>query len=107
MPEHLFKRRGPTLRMVSTETSSEDDGQKPETPAYNVEPSWVDASGRTRTWALKAYGTQVAVITTKGAALKLAKLLNHADEQDPEPPPHHTGGQVMPRKIANSSSRGR
>ncbi len=85
MPEHLFRRRGPRLQMISMETPPEDYAQEPETPAYSVEPSWVDITGRTRTWALKApHGTQMAVITTKGAALKLAALLSRVMDQAPE-----------------------
>lgn len=46
-------------------------------PTYAIEPAWIDTAGRTRTWALRdPHGTQMAQITTKSAALKLAELLN-------------------------------
>jgi hypothetical protein len=69
--------------MISTETTPEDHPEEPEIPAYGIEPAWIDCAGRTRTWALKdPHGTQVAVITTKGAALKLAALLSRVIERD-------------------------
>ena len=55
-------------------------------PEYAIEPAWIDTAGRTRTWALRdPYGTQMAEITTKTAAMKLAALLNSVigDERDP------------------------
>ena len=74
--------------MVSFETISEDHHQQPEPPAYAVEPAWIDMSGRTRTWSLKdPEGAPLAVITTKGAALKLAQLLTCAMDPDPVLPP--------------------
>ena len=45
---------------------------------YGIAPAWIDAAGRTRTWALcNPHGTKMAEINTKEAALKLARLLNH------------------------------
>lgn len=71
--------------MISTETTPEDHPEEPETPAYWIEPAWIDCAGRTRTWALKdPHGTQMAEICTKGAALKLADLLNRMMEHGPE-----------------------
>ena len=55
-------------------------------PAYAIKPAWIDTAGRTRTWALRdPHGTQMAEITTKTAALKLAALLNNVmgDERGP------------------------
>ena len=54
--------------------------------AYAIEPAWIDTAGRTRTWALRdPHGTQMAEITTKSAAQKLAQLLNNVmgDERGP------------------------
>jgi len=87
MPEHLFRRRGPNLILVSAETkinaNSDEQFLEQTQSQYHVKPAWIDASGRTRTWALKdPYGTQMAVITTKGAALKLARLLNRVAEAE-------------------------
>ncbi len=59
---------------------------EPAPPAYAIEPAWIDTAGRTRTWALRdPHGTQMAEITTKSAALKLAELLNNVmgDERGP------------------------
>jgi hypothetical protein len=85
MPEHLFRRRGPDLRLISTDNASEDHADELSKPSHYVEPSWVDITGRTRTWALKdPHGTQMAVITTKSAALKLAALLNRVLEVEPD-----------------------
>ena len=59
---------------------------EPAPPAYAIEPAWIDTAGRTRTWALRdPHGTQMAEITTKSAAQKLAQLLNNVmgDERRP------------------------
>lgn len=59
---------------------------EPAPPAYAIEPAWIDTAGRTRTWALRdPHGTQMAEITTKSAAQKLAQLLNDVmgDERGP------------------------
>jgi hypothetical protein len=59
---------------------------EPAPPAYAIEPAWIDTAGRTRTWALRdPHGTQMAEITTKSAAQKLAQFLNNVmgDERGP------------------------
>lgn len=56
---------------------------EPAPPAYGIEPAWIDTAGRTRTWALRdPHGTQMAEITTKSAALKLAALLNYVMDDE-------------------------
>jgi hypothetical protein len=70
-----------------------------ESPTYSVEPEWIDAAGRTRTWSLKdPEGKKLAEITTKSSALRLAALLTSLNNPDPELPP--AGGTVRLRMVA-------
>lgn len=49
----------------------------PTQPGCATAPAWIDATGRTRTWALlDADGEKLAEITTRSGAEKLAALLN-------------------------------
>lgn len=54
----------------------------PDSPDFTIAPAWINTAGRTRTWALKdPHGTQMAEITTKAAAIKLARLLSEVIPQ--------------------------
>lgn len=58
-------------------TLSSQQVAEPEPPEYSVSPAWIDTAGRTRTWSLTdPHGTQMAEITTKRDAHKLAVLLS-------------------------------
>ena len=58
---------------------------EPGFPKYTTKPAWVDAAGRTRTWAMyNPYGTKLAEVTTKGSALLLSALLNRLSRNERE-----------------------
>ncbi len=62
---------------VANDVVAERSAAERSAPEYSVATGWIDTAGKTRTWLLRdPHGTQLAEITTKRDARKLADLLN-------------------------------
>jgi hypothetical protein len=68
------------IKTVSSEVEEERSG-----PEYTIKTGWVDTAGKTRTWILcEPSGVELAAITTRSGAKKLADLLNRAESNERE-----------------------